>query len=287
MAIYYDGYDWDIDGFPGEYVYGDYEYVDDYYVDERWKRIWDVPNYWVSTKSRVWSAASSSFIEGTPLKNGHIDISLRYDGRRIHRYLHRLVAEAFIPNPHGYPEVRHLNDDPSDNEIENLAWGTQYDNVHDCIRNGHFRYFTRKDIERANETRRTPIVAIRLRDGKNSCFISQQEASRQLGIDQSSINAVIHGRNKSAGGYYFVTRDDFNNTFDHKGYPYQRRGIPIKAINLTTGETRVYNKPHNAAVDLGISEASVSNVLHGKMRSVKGWAIRELDMEDNSDEHIY
>lgn len=52
MAIYYDGYDWDIDDFPGEYVYGDREYIDDYYMDERWKRIWDAPDYWVSTKAR-------------------------------------------------------------------------------------------------------------------------------------------------------------------------------------------------------------------------------------------
>ena len=288
MAIYYDGYDWDVDGFPGEYVYGDYGYTDDYYMDERWKRIWDAPDYWVSTKARVWSAVSLSFIEGTPLKNGHIDMSLRCDGRRVHRYLHRLVAEAFIPNPYGYPEVRHLNDDPSDNEIDNLAWGTQYDNMQDCIRNGHFRYFTRKDIESANEARRTPVVAIRLRDGAKRFFVSQQEASRQLRINQASINAVIRGRNRSAGGYYFVTQEDFDGAFDHNGYSYQRRGLPIEAIHLDTGETRVYDKPRYAAIDLGMSEASVSNVLHGKARSAKGWIFRELDTEEDADdEHIY
>lgn len=287
MAIYYDGYDWDIDGFPGEYVYGDREYVDDYYMDERWKRIWDVPNYWVSTKARVWSSVSKSFIEGTPLKNGHIDMSLILNGRRIHRYLHRLVAEAFIPNPCGYPVVRHLNDDPSDNEPENLAWGTQLDNVHDCILNGHFQYFSKEDIERANEVRRTPIVAIRLRDGKKFAFVSQQEASRQLGISQTSISAVIRGCNKSAGGYYFITQEDFNGTFDYRDYRYQRRGLSIKATNLYTGETRIYGKPRYAAVDLGMSEASVSNVLRGKARSAKGWVFRELDTEVDGDEYLY
>lgn len=287
MAIYYDGYDWDIDGFPGEYVYGDREYVDDYYMDERWKRIWDAPNYWVSTKARVWSSVSKSFIEGTPLKNGHIDMSLIFNGRRIHRYLHRLVAEAFIPNPYGYPVVRHLNDDPSDNELENLAWGTQLDNVHDCILNGHFQYFSKEDIERANEVRRTPVVAIRLRDGKKFTFVSQQEASRQLGIDQSSISAVVRGCSRSAGGYYFVTQEDFDGTFNHRDYPYQRRGLPIKATNLYTGETRVYDKPRYAALDLGMSEASVSNVLRGKARSAKGWTFKELDTGGDNDDCLY
>ena len=280
MATYYDGFDWDIDGFPGEYVYGDYEYVEDYYMDERWKRIWSAPDYWVSTKARVWSSISESFIEGTPLRSGHIDISLRVNGDREHRYLHRLVAEAFIPNPYSYPYVRHLNDDPSDNEVNNLAWGTQRDNMRDCITNGHFRYFSREDVEKANEKRRTPVVAIRLRDGCTKYFSSQQEASRTLGINQSSINSVIRGRRRSACGYFFAKQEDFDDSFIHKDHSYQRRGMPIKATNLITGESRIYEKPRIAAFDLEMSEASVSNVLRGKTKHAKGWMFEELDLED-------
>lgn len=279
MAIYYDGYDWDIDGFPGEYVFGDRGYSgysDEYYMDERWKRIYDIPEYWVSTKARVWSSISMSFVYGTPLRGGHIDVSLRCNGRRVHRYLHRLVAEAFIPNPYGYPEVRHLNDDPSDNEVDNLAWGTQTDNMRDCIRNGHFYYLTEQDIERANEARRIPIVAIRLCDGEKLFFNSQQEASRQLRIDQSSINAVIRGKSRSANGYFFVKKKELDESFDHCSYSYQRRGMTVEAKNLSTGETRIYAKPRHAALDLNMSEASVSNVLHGKARSAKGWTFRTL-----------
>lgn len=285
MAIYYDGYDLDVDGFPGEYVYGDHEYIDGYYMDERWKRVWDVPDYWVSTKARVWSTLSNSFIEGTPLRTGHIDMSLIRNGRRIHRYLHRLVAEAFIPNPYGYPEVRHLNDDPSDNELENLAWGTQLDNVRDCILNGHFQYFSREDIERANEIRRTPIVAICLKNGEKRFFVSQQEACRQLGINQATINDVIHGRGRSAGGYYFALQENFDDSFDYRNHTYQRNGAPVKAINLDTGETHIFSKPRKAAFDLGMSEASVSNVLRGKTRSAKGWTFRYLEEDD--DDYLY
>lgn len=280
MAIYYDGYDWDIDGFPCEYVYGDRVHVDDYYMDERWKPIYYAPGYWVSNKGRVYSNISESFVCGTQLKNGHVDMSLRIDGRRAHRYLHRLVAEAFIPNPSNCPEVRHLDDDPSNNEVWNLAWGDQYDNMQDCIRNGHFRYFTRENIERANEIRRTPVVAIRLRDGIRLYFNSQQEASRQLGIEQSCISAVIRGRSRSAGGYYFMLQDD-EKEFVHTEYAYQRRGVPIKAVNLTTGETRIYSKSRRAAEALGIAEASISNILHGKARSTKGWTFIEADYEED------
>ena len=203
MARYYDDYDWDVDGFPGEYVFGDDCYVADYYMDERWKPVRHFPGYWVSNKARVYSNTSNTFIYGTPLRSGHIDITLHRNGQRYHKYLHRMVAEAFIPNPTNLPIVRHLNDNQSENEPWNLDWGTQLDNVHDCIRNGNAYRLSREDIERANAVRRTPIVAECVVTGKLSYFISQQEAARVLRINQSSINAVLHGRRKTAGGYIF------------------------------------------------------------------------------------
>lgn len=284
MEKYYDGYDWDIDGFPGEYVYGDLYESDS---SERWKPMPGAPDYWISTENRVWSGIKHKFINGSPTKHGYTDFSLKCDGKRVRKNLHKALAEAFIPNPNNYPEVRHMNDNPADNWLDNLRWGTQADNVRDCINNGHFRYFSDEDIAKANETRRTPIVAVRLRDGEKHFFISQQEASRQLGIDQSSVNAVIRGKSRSAGGYFFAKQEDFDETFDYSKYSYQRRGMPIKVTHLITGETRVYEKPRQAAFDLNMSEASVSNVLHGKAHSAKGWVFDELDTEVDDDERLH
>ncbi|UVY47778.1 MAG: zinc-binding loop region of homing endonuclease [Bacteriophage sp.] len=54
--------------------------------------------------------------------------------------LHRLLALAWVPNPNPneYHIVRHLDDDPLNNKLSNLRWGTPKMNTHDCIRNGNF-----------------------------------------------------------------------------------------------------------------------------------------------------
>lgn len=67
---------------------------------------------------------------------GHLSIDLKDEGKRGTYLVHRLVAAAFIPNPHNHPLVRHLNDDPGDNRLENLAWGAKTDNSFDMVRNG-------------------------------------------------------------------------------------------------------------------------------------------------------
>lgn len=66
---------------------------------------------------------------GKPLKSyfhkGYMRNQLHNGTFRKNIKLHRLVAETYIPNPDNLPVVMHLNDDPTDNKVENLKWGTQ------------------------------------------------------------------------------------------------------------------------------------------------------------------
>lgn len=80
-------------------------------------------------------------LRGRPLKPyvgdraGHLRVDLK--DRRP--YVHQLVAEVFIgPCPDGQ-EVRHLNGDPADNRVENLAYGTRSENLRDSVRLGVYR----------------------------------------------------------------------------------------------------------------------------------------------------
>ena len=118
-----------------------------------------------------------------------------------------MVATAFIPNPNNYPLVRHKNSIPSDNRVENLAWGTSKENTQDSIEAGTFHYnyhnFTKEENERSVETNRTPIKAISISTGEESYFRSQQEAARCLHLSQGNIGMVLSGRRNRTGDYIF------------------------------------------------------------------------------------
>lgn len=275
----YKDYDWDEDGIPGEYVYGNGDWVDPEYSDELWKRT-KYPGYWVSDYGRVYSEHTNKFIKGSPVgRCGHIDLSFKVNGKRVHDYVHRLIAEAFINNPNGGYLVRHMDNDPSNNAPWNLKWGTDYDNAHDRINAGRAYKLSREDIEKANEVRRTPIIAVNLKNGCEIEYISQQEASRDLGISQGSINRVLRGLSKHANGYYFYYSDD-PKPIDTRSYKYSRKGALIKAINLDTGEEYVFRGQTEAAEKLGISISSISCILGGKKYQSKGFTFEYIEEDD-------
>ena len=63
-------------------------------------------------------------------------VRMTVDGRSKLCYVHRLVAEAFIQNPNGYPDINHIDGDPSNNRVDNLEWCTPKQNLEHAYRTG-------------------------------------------------------------------------------------------------------------------------------------------------------
>lgn len=87
--------------------------------------------YSVSTDGIVYSYKSGTRRALSPgiRKNGYAAVQLYRQGLKMQPFVHRLVAETFIPNPNKLPQVNHINGDKLDNRVENLEWCTAFDNT--------------------------------------------------------------------------------------------------------------------------------------------------------------
>jgi len=91
-------------------------------------------------------------------KDGYCLVEIHQDGVRLTRKVHRLVAMAFIDNPNNYPLVMHIDDNPSNNHVLNLKWGTHKHNQDDASLKGslsagreHLRKLSDDDVRKIRE----------------------------------------------------------------------------------------------------------------------------------------
>ena len=85
--------------------------------------------YSISNYGKVLSRYKNNIRKAQIHEDGYLVLLLCVNRIRYTKYIHRLVAEAFIPNPNNLPEVNHNNGNKLDNNIENLEWCTHKENV--------------------------------------------------------------------------------------------------------------------------------------------------------------
>jgi hypothetical protein len=155
------------------------------------KQVHEFTRYEVDKKGNVYT--NGYMVKPYINCNGYHRISLSMnDGTtklRQNKYVHRLVAGAWIPNPKNLPYVNHINANKIDNRVENLEWCTASENMlHDSK--------LRKTGKR--------IYAFDSKTGKfYKSYESIKAAGRAIGIDSTSITKVVSGNRVTAGGYFW------------------------------------------------------------------------------------
>lgn len=153
------------------------------------KIVKDFPNYTISEYGEIKNIKTGSILKGSITNKGYVRVTLRENNKPKTVKVHRLVAEAFIPNPENKPEVNHIDEDKTNNKVSNLEWCTRKENVNHGTR-----------TERMQKTQGIKIKCIET----GVEYDTIKEASEDLGIHDTNIGAVLHRRYKQTHGYTFL-----------------------------------------------------------------------------------
>lgn len=145
--------------------------------------------YQISNLGRVYNTKLNRFLKGGLSSSGYMRVVLTIEGKRVYKNIHRLIAEAFIPNPDNLPCINHINEEKTDNSIENLEWCTkEYNNTWGSKAYNILQY------------------------DKKGNFIKEYQsrvyAAREVGVTPDAITLCCNGSQQTAAGYIWKYKED-------------------------------------------------------------------------------
>lgn len=159
-------------------------------------------------RSFLRNKVSGSDLAASEDQKGYMRIHMTLDRERVSYKVHRLVADAFIPNPEHKEQVNHIDGNKTNNAVENLEWVTNSENMRHAVMAGMFDYS--KNVLRAiNEARKTPIIATNADTGETKRFESISDAERYFG--SRHISDVLKGKRTMAAGHFFRHEEVMSN----------------------------------------------------------------------------
>ena len=145
---------------------------------------------------------SKKIVTGYKESNGYkrVRIENKCLGGVVRTSIHQLVAEAFIPNPHGYPEVNHIDTNKQNNHVSNLEWTDHSGNMKHAYAHGINREplrnhseAIRKQVSNGKET--FPSISAA------ATWLAERGRAKNWSSAASGISAVIRGVRHTFGGY--------------------------------------------------------------------------------------
>ena len=164
---------------------------------EIWRTVPDYENYQISNFGRVKSLwKSKAKILKPAFCNGYLRVDLCKDGKQKLFRVHRLIAQAFIPNPEGKPQVNHKDGHPMNNYVENLEWATHEENLKHAFDTG---------LKIAPQGEESILAKLTNEQAKyirnNPDRLNLEQLAAKFGVDRSTIGLIQRGETyKNTGG---------------------------------------------------------------------------------------
>lgn len=144
----------------------------------------------------------SDSIKKTVVNNKrYLRVSLNKNGKLKSFLVHRLVAQAFIPNPDNLPEINHKNEVKSCNEVSNLEWCTTKYNINYT---GAYEW----NMLKAWEAVRKPIIQMDMEDNFIKEWDSAIVAGKTLGLSQGNISSCCLGKRNKCGNFKWKYKNE-------------------------------------------------------------------------------
>ena len=158
--------------------------------EEIWKDIKGFEGlYQISSLGQVKSLRRNKILKPKKHRCGYLIIDLCNIGEKT-KYIHRLVAEAFIPNPHNLTQVNHKNENKKDNNVENLEW---------CSPQYNSTYGTR--LERFSNSKKKVVLQFDLDNNFIKEWKSAVDIQKETGFEKGSIGRCCRNQQYQAYGY--------------------------------------------------------------------------------------
>lgn len=164
---------------------------------EYWQDIPGYEGYYQdSTYGRIKGAKRGKILKPFIDKGGYLEIILSKDNERKICFVHRAVAETFLPNwKPEHTQVNHKDENPSNNRVENLEWCTSQYNINYGTRNH------KVSTKMTNGKLSKPVLQYNLQGTLIKQYSSTREAERETGYANTHISACCNGKEKTAYGF--------------------------------------------------------------------------------------
>lgn len=170
-----------------------------------WREVKEYSNYEVNQFGEIRHKTRKKVLKPRSNNGGYQYVNFKINGKNINFAVHRIVANAFIPNPNGYTEINHKDYDRTNNCVDNLEWVSSSQNKQHAY------------LKDENKNSRGKAVVQRSKDGVYiKTFETISKAAKEMNCSVSAISNCCLGRTKTSQGFLWSFVEGSTTKYERK-----------------------------------------------------------------------